>query len=117
MADHVEMDLRGLVAGAHHASDRIAEVIALSDVDTFVESLAAIRDLSEAEMRRRIGTIADGVYCSTSWTEYWSEFYKLPCTLTVAGDTLTFDFEGASPQCQRFFNSKPWHCRRRSGSR
>jgi len=108
MADHVEMDLRGLVAGAHHASNSIAEVIALSDVDTFVESLAAIRDLSEAEMRRRIGMIADGVYRATSWTEYWSEFYKLPCTLTVEGDRLTFDFEGASPQCQRFFNSKPY---------
>jgi N-methylhydantoinase B len=108
MADLVEMDLRGLVAGAHHASDRIAEVVELSDVETFVTSLAAIRDLSEAEMRRRISTIADGVYRATSWTEYWEEFYKLPCTLTVAGDTLTFDFEGASPQCQRFFNSKPY---------
>lgn len=35
------------------------------------------------------------------------EFCVVPCSLTVEGDTLTFDFEGAAPQSNHFFNSKP----------
>jgi N-methylhydantoinase B len=107
MSELVEMDLRGLVAGAHHASERIGQVVEQTGLDEFTASLAAIRDLSEMQMRRRISAIADGTYRATSWTEYHREFYKIPCTLTVTGDRMTFDFEGASPQCKRFFNSKP----------
>src|SRR5882672_240298 len=107
MCELVEMDLRGLVAGAHHATERIGQVVEQTGLDAFLANLAAIRDLSEMQMRSRISAIADGTYRATSWTEYHREFYKIPCTLTVAGDRMTFDFEGASPQCKRFFNSKP----------
>jgi N-methylhydantoinase B len=108
MAELVEMDMRGLVAGAHFATARVAEVIAQTGLETFIASLTAIRDLTEAEFRRRIETIADGTYRSTSWVEYRREFYKIPCTLTVAGDSLVFDFAGASAQTSHFFNSKPY---------
>jgi N-methylhydantoinase B len=50
--------------------------------------------------------IEDGTYRATSWTEYRDKFFTIPCALTVAGDTLCFDFAGASPQCSHFFNSK-----------
>src|SRR5262249_30859993 len=76
-------------------------------LDPFLRGLAMIRDLSEQELRRRISAIEDGVYKATSWTEFRQAFYCIPCTLTVEGDTLTFDYEGASPQCPHFFNSKP----------
>lgn len=108
MAELVEMDMRGLVAGAHFATARVGELVELTGPEKFATSLTAIRDLTEAEMRRRIARIADGSYKATSWTEFLTEFYKVPCKLTVEGDTLTFDFEGASPQCKRYFNSKPY---------
>lgn len=108
MAELVEMDLRGLVAGAHFAAARTSEVVAQMGVAAFLRSLELVRELTETEFRRRIERIADGTYRATSWTEYREEFFKVPCTLTVAGDTLTFDFEGASPQCGHFFNSKPY---------
>ena len=76
--------------------------------EAFTGSLGAIRDLTEAEMRRRISDIEDGVYRATSWTEYGEEFYEIPCTLTVDGDHLILDFEGASPQTEHYFNSKPY---------
>lgn len=107
MCELVEMDLRGLVAGAHHAAERVGQVVEQTGLDDFLAGLAAIRDLSEQQMRSRIAAIADGIYRATSWTEYHQEFYKIPCALTVAGDRMTFDFAGASPQCKRFFNSKP----------
>ncbi len=108
MSELVEMDLRGLVAGCHFASERISAVVRTAGEEAFVESMRAIRDLTEAEMRRRVGAIEDGVYRATSWTEFNEEFYELPCTLTVAGDHLSFDFTGASPQADHFFNSKPY---------
>jgi N-methylhydantoinase B len=108
MADLVEMDLRGLVAGCHFASERVQGVVAGMGPEAFTGSLGAIRDLTEAEMRRRITQIEDGVYRAASWTEYGKEFYKVPCSLTVEGDHLILDFEGASPQTEHYFNSKPY---------
>src|SRR5579864_4828715 len=108
MSELVEMDLRGLVAGCHFASERVEAVVRTAGEGTFVESMRAIRDLTESEMRRRVAAIEDGVYRATSWTEFNQEFYEVPCTLTVAGDHLSFDFTGASPQTNHFFNSKPY---------
>jgi N-methylhydantoinase B len=108
MSALVEMDLRALVAGCHFTQERVEAVVEAIGEDTFVESLRAIRDLSESEMRRRIGEIENGTYRATSWTEFAEEFYEIPCTLTVDDDRLVFDFEGASPQTDHFFNSKPY---------
>ena len=108
MADLVEMDLRGLVAGCHLASERLEPLIASVGVERFVASMRALRDLTEAEMRRRIARLEDGTYRTTSWTEFDREFHALPCALTVDGDRLIFDFAGASPQTKHFFNSKPY---------
>ena len=108
MAQLVEMDLRGLVAGAHFANERLAALVDGVGIATFEASLRAIRDLTEAEMRRRIAGIADGTYRWTSWTEFDDTFFAVPCTLTVAGDHLVFDFAGAAPQTDHFFNSKPY---------
>jgi len=59
-------------------------------------------------MRRRLGLLSDGTYRATSWTEWEDDFYTVPCTLTVHGDRLVFDYTGASPQTSHFFNSKPY---------
>jgi N-methylhydantoinase B len=108
MSDIVEMDLRGLVAGCHSAQEQVVGLVDSIGRERFVESLRAIRELTEAEMRRRILALEDGVYKSTSWTEYGDEFYEIPCTLTVDGDRMILDFEGASPQTDHYFNSKPY---------
>ena len=104
----VEMDMRSLVAGCHVAQEKLMGVVDSMGVDVFVDSIQIIRDLSEAEMRRRIGLLSDGTYRASSWTEWEDEFFKVPCELTVAGDRLIFDFTGASPQTQHYFNSKPY---------
>jgi N-methylhydantoinase B len=108
MSDIVEMDLRGLVAGCHSAQEQVVALVDGIGRERFVESLRAIRELTEAEMRRRILALEDGVYKSTSWTEYGEEFYEIPCALTVEGDHMILDFEGASPQTDHYFNSKPY---------
>lgn len=108
MSELVEMDLRGLVAGAHLAAMRTGEVVEQTGVETFVRSLEVIRELTESSFRSRIALLEEGTYRATSWTEYGEQFYKIPCALTVGQGCLTFDFTGASPQCPHFFNSKPY---------
>jgi len=108
MAPLVEMDLRGLVAGCYFADQRIGAVIDDVGRERFVESLAAIRRLTEEQVRARVRALEDGIYRTTTWTEFDDEMFVVPCTLVVAGDTLTFDYTGASPQTSHFFNSKPY---------
>ena len=104
----VEMDLRSLVAGCHVAHEKIAAVVAEMGRERFIEAVEDMCDLTERELRRRIGDLEDGIYRAVSWTEWDDEFFRVPCTLTVAGDRLYFDYEGAAPQAQHFFNSKPY---------
>jgi N-methylhydantoinase B len=104
----VEMDLRALVAGCHVAEDKLIEVVSTMGVDEFSAAVDALCDSGERELRRRIEGIADGTYRVVTWTEWGDELYEVPCTLTVAGDQMVFDFEGTSPQAPHFFNSKPY---------
>jgi N-methylhydantoinase B len=103
----VEMDLRSLVAGCQAAHDKIIAIAAQMGVERFIATCEALNAATEAEMRRRIARLEDGTYKVTTWAEWEDEFCAVPCALTVAGDTLTFDFEGAAPQSTHFFNSKP----------
>ncbi len=104
----VEMDIRGLIAGCHVAAEKLVELVCEIGLDRYVADVRTMCALSEQEMRRRIDAIADGTYRATTWTEWEEEFFRIPCQLTVSGDTLTFDFTGASEQCPHFFNSKPF---------
>lgn len=104
----VEMDLRALVAGCHVAEDKLIDVIAGMGVAPFGRAVAALLDTGERELRRRIEAMADGTYRTVTWTEWGEELYAVPCAMTVEGDHLIFDFNGAAPQATHFFNSKPY---------
>ena len=108
MATIVEMDLRALIAGSHVAREKLIELAAAVGVERFAHDIRTIRTLSEREMRRRISTLAGGLYRVTAWTQWDTDVYRIPCALTVDGDRLVFDFEGSSPQAPHFFNSKPF---------
>ncbi len=108
LSELVEMDLRALVAGCHVAEEKLVEVVQEMGVPDFRAGMRALCDSGERELRRRIEAIADGEYRTVTWTEWGDELYAVPCTLTVAADTLIFDFTGASPQAPHFFNSKPY---------
>jgi N-methylhydantoinase B len=104
----IEMDLRSLVAGCHVTAERVGTVVDELGPEAFLASLTAIRDATETEWRRRIGELEDGLYRASNATEWDDDFFVVPCALTVAGGTMTFDFTGASPQTTHFFNSKPY---------
>lgn len=107
VATMVEMDLRSLVAGCQAAHDKLVAIARQMGVAHYLAVVRALNAATESEMRRRIGRLEDGTYSVTTWTEWEHEYFVVPCTLTVAGDSLTFDFAGAAPQANHFFNSKP----------
>jgi N-methylhydantoinase B len=102
----VEMDIRSLVAGSQVAHDKMAQMAATMGAQRFIDAVRLLRERTEREMRRRIALLEDGEYSMTTWTEWEKELYKVPCRLIIAGDHMHFDFEGAAPQTNHFFNSK-----------
>lgn len=109
LSNLVEMDLRSLVAGCHVAESKLTALIQSNGgPKRFLRIVDSVHTRVTEEMRRRITAIEDGIYRAVSWTEWDTEFYRIPCTLTVDGSTMRFDFEGASPQCNHLFNSRPW---------
>jgi N-methylhydantoinase B len=104
----VEMDLRALVAGSHVAQQKVTELAGDVGLEHLVAGMAALQHLSERELRRRIEAMPDGTYHVRGWADWDDELFVVPCTLTIAGDHMVFDFEGAAPQAPHFFNSQPY---------
>lgn len=64
-----------------------------------LEALAAVlQGRSEKAMREAIGALPDGVYKSEVWNNPLGTPLRYPVKLTVKGDSIEVDFEGAPPQ-------------------
>jgi N-methylhydantoinase B len=109
LAKLVEADLRALVVGCNVAVQKIEDVVTRMGCEEFALATKALAFATEHELARRVSLIADGVYRGTGWLELGEyEAYAVPCTLTVAGSRLCFDYDGCPPELPRFFNSKPY---------
>jgi N-methylhydantoinase B len=102
----VEMDIRGLVAGCHVAASKLTDLIASMGRTAFVETADAMCDNAEQVLRSRIALIEPGRYSMDGWVEWGDERFHIPCSLTVSGSDLVFDFTGAPAQVPHFINSK-----------
>lgn len=108
MAALVEMDMRSLVAAAHVAEAKTREIVESVGVEGWKTAIRALRELSERELRRRIRSLPDGEYSSTTWTQWSDQLLESPCRLTIEGDTMVFDFSGSAGQVPFFINSQPY---------
>jgi N-methylhydantoinase B len=106
LAPMVEMDIRSLVAGTNVVHTQVGALAAEMGSDEFVTNVDNINLLTEREVRRRIAMIADGQYRATTWIEFGDRFFRIPCVLTVDGETLDFDFDGAPPQQALYVNTR-----------
>ena len=104
----IEMDLRCLVAGSYVAEQEIADLAHWLGVEQFVQGTTMLQKLSETVLRERIAAMPDGTYRIVTWAEWDDELFRIPCTLSIEGDHMVFDFEGASPQAPHYFNSQPY---------
>ena len=104
----IEMDLRCLVAGSFVAQEKIGDVVDWLGIESFLQGAKMLQRLSEVALRQRIKAMPDGEYRVVTWAEWDDELFRIPCSLTIDGDRMVFDLDGASPQAPHYFNSQPY---------
>jgi len=106
LPDLVEIDIRSLASGAYVAQQGVIRLAQEYGAQNLADVGAELIRLTEQEMVRRIGQLETGTYSFVSWSEWTTEYFKVPCTLTVERDRLVFDYTASSPQSSHYFNSK-----------
>ena len=99
-------DIHALVAANEIGGKRLLSFMRDYGMPDLRALTAVIQGRSERAMRDAIRRLPDGVYEGTSFTNPIDGLLKIPAKLTVSGDTIEIDFEGAPQQLkQGAFNS------------
>lgn len=95
-------DLHAGIAACKVAERRIHDICNRYGTDTLLEAVRIDLDRAETRMRRCISGLPDGTFYYEDYLETFPggalEPLLLPLALTIAGDRMTADFTGASPQ-------------------
>lgn len=84
--------------------EALCATFGLSVVERAVGDLIAY---SDARLRKRIAELPDGTFSGEAWIDgdgVGHEPCRIAVAVTVAGDTLTFDFSGTAPQARGAVN-------------
>ena len=94
-------DIHAFIAANRLGADRLCTFMDEYGLAN-IEALGAIfQGRSERAMREAIRRIPDGVYESEGWSNPLGTPLRLPVKLTIRGDDVEVDFEGAPPQLPR----------------
>lgn len=94
-------DLNAELASVRIADIRLAEVAKKYGVDRLVASFEHILAASERLSRAAVAAMPDGTYEATDWIDgdgITKERFPVRVAITIAGDRMTADFTGSSPQ-------------------
>ena len=109
----VEEDIKAQIGATRVGERGMHELFRRFDGPRFDACIAYLFAASERIVRREIAAIADGVYRGESWVFYDgvndASRMKINLAVTVAGDEVTFDFTGSSPQTPGFVNAPHDH--------
>ncbi|HEV7666452.1 MAG TPA: hydantoinase B/oxoprolinase family protein, partial [Chloroflexota bacterium] len=94
----VEGDLYAMASCNDVGGSQLLEFMAEFGLDSIDPLAAAIIDRSEKATRAAIARLPDGVYEHEVWSDGYEEPVLLKARVTVAGDELTVDHAGSSPQ-------------------
>lgn len=104
-------DMRAQLAAIWTGARRLSAMLARYGNAAFDASVASMFEASEAQARAAVAAIPDGVYRAESFMDDdgVAEGRHLPIVVqvTVAGERLTIDLSGCSPQVAGYFNSGP----------
>ncbi|MCL4744055.1 MAG: hydantoinase B/oxoprolinase family protein [Burkholderiaceae bacterium] len=105
----VEEDIKAQIGATRIGERGMHELFARFDARVFDACIDYLFSASERMVRREIAAIPDGVYRGESWAYYdgvtEGSKMKIALAATVAGDELTVDFTGSSPQTPGFVNA------------
>ena len=94
-------DLAAQMASIRVGERRLREVVQRYNLPETLEHMAALLDYSERVTRQAIQRIPDGVYHLVDYMDddgLTEQPVPIAVTITVAGDGMTLDFTGTSPQ-------------------
>jgi N-methylhydantoinase B len=101
-------DLRAQRSALRVGELRLQELAARYGHETLFAAMEEILARTESNMRAAIRAFPDGVYAFEDFMDDWgpgTDPLRVAVTVTVAGDTMTIDFEGSSPQTASGMNS------------
>ena len=99
LPDQVIGDLMAMVSAGRIGEARLVELMSEVGVEDLTEISAEIRSRAERSMRAAIKAVPDGTYRSAlDMDGAPDEPIHLEVTVTVAGDEMTVDYAGTSPQ-------------------
>ncbi|MCP5367034.1 MAG: hydantoinase B/oxoprolinase family protein [Hyphomicrobiales bacterium] len=105
----VEDDLRAQIGGCTVGERALTALFERHGGARVLAHIDALYDSTERMVRREIARIPDGTYHGESWAFYDGVAdgtrMKIDLDVSVAGDTVTFDFTGSSPQTPGFVNA------------
>ena len=103
-------DFQAMLGTCRKAAERIEELVARYGAATIRDAVAELMDRAEGRMRRAIRALRPGEYVYEAHLEAGTERLE-PLTVrarvTVAGDTITVDLAGTSPQTRGPTNVGP----------
>ena len=103
------IDLRAKIAANNTVRDRILRLIERYGVDAVHGAMQQVIQYSETKLRAILKDLPDGAWHHTHHMDYYDQgrMQTFVCRLkmTKAGDDLTFDFRGSSPQAPGVVNA------------
>lgn len=106
-----EGDLLGQIAATACAERRIQDLCRTHSKDTFLQTIARLHDLSEAEMRDAIQALPDGTYEAEDHLDDGgadNQPARIHVRITIAQSTATFDLSGCCDRLPNFCNTTPF---------
>jgi len=91
-------DVHSFVAANAVGAERLSAFMDEYGIHNLEALAAVLQGRSEKAMREAIAAVPDGVYTSEVWNNPLGTPLRYPVKLTVTGDTIEVDFEGAPPQ-------------------
>ena len=101
------LDIRAFIATLNVANNRIRELAARYGKDPLAQAIKQMIVSTESRMRARLAELPDGEFQACDFLEHdghENRLYKLDVRIQKAGDEMTLDFSGCSPQAPGFVN-------------
>lgn len=99
---NVQLDLRAEISANQVGHRRLEALVGRYGAVTVKAVMKRMMDDAESRLRGRLSAVPDGSWSATGYMEQSAigdrGLHKIALTLTKAGDTMTFDFTGTSPQ-------------------
>ncbi|MFI5011615.1 MAG: hydantoinase B/oxoprolinase family protein [Hyphomicrobiales bacterium] len=105
VAESVLGDLHAQVAAGHVCGRRVREFLDEQRIVNLAVIGLAVQERAEAAMRRAVADLPDGEYRSIVRSDGFDEPTVFHTRVAVAGDGITVDFTGTSPQVRRGINA------------